>query len=165
MDLFAVRFVSSCFCSLIIQLLEKSRIRTSFGTTNHAAPSSPLELDHKRCKSPCSSMKLTLYHERETHRHQLFYLGLLTAGVLVFFRQGWPFLVRGSPYLSPLHTVTAPLAILITYFSFFLASAADPGRLNSQNAHGFTRLHPYDNVIFPPKNCETCKIPRFFSFL
>ena len=83
--------------------------------------------------------------------------------MLIFGRQGWPFLWRGdSPYLqSAVHLFTVPAGILLTYGCFFMASAADPGRIGAGNVRGFMRLMPYDHCIFPPKRCDTCDLPRY----
>ena len=53
-----------------------------------------------------------------------------------------------------------PAGILLTYGCFFMASAADPGRIGAGNVRGFMRMMPYDHCIFPPKHCDTCDLPR-----
>jgi hypothetical protein len=53
-----------------------------------------------------------------------------------------------------------PFSVVWAYRSFWLASTSDPGRITEANHDRALRLYPFDNVIFTPKPCRTCKFTR-----
>eukprot|EP00962_Isochrysis_galbana_P032415 scaffold10647_cov113-Isochrysis_galbana.AAC.13 len=64
-----------------------------------------------------------------------------------------------NPRLSAWHGYTPYPAVGVGLLSFFLACYCDPGTISAASLHRFSR-EPYDGVIYKPKMCPTCMIPR-----
>lgn len=88
---------------------------------------------------------------------QLFYLGLVLSGLALFMYSCFPFVA--NPRLSAWHGYTPYPAVGVGLLSFFLACYCDPGTISAASLHRFSR-EPYDGIIYKPKMCPTCMIPR-----
>jgi hypothetical protein len=53
-----------------------------------------------------------------------------------------------------------PVIITFTYACFFIASSIGPGEINANNVRRALEVYPYDHLLFDPKTCGTCKIPK-----
>jgi palmitoyltransferase ZDHHC4 len=90
---------------------------------------------------------------------QLFYLGLVGGGVVTFVLCAGPY-VLDPRYVHPAHVPFIPAAIVATLASFWLACRSSPGRLTPANAAAALQTYPHDGLLFIPKDCPTCKLPR-----
>jgi hypothetical protein len=88
---------------------------------------------------------------------QLFYLGLVFSGLALFMYSSFPFVA--NPRLAEWHTYSPYPAVSAGLLSFFLACYCDPGTISAASLHRFSR-EPFDGVIYKPKMCPTCLIPR-----
>jgi len=92
---------------------------------------------------------------------QLFFLGLLLGGIAAFCYSALPYVLDPAHrYVHPLHRLVIPLAIGASLLSFYLACRSDPGELTARNLRRAMDRYPVDYVIYVPKECGTCKIPR-----
>lgn len=89
---------------------------------------------------------------------QVFYLTLVFGGYWAF--DSTCFDRIPGPYVSSFHRLAAPLAVLASLAAFFAASFCDPGAVTAQNVGRHLASYPFDGVIFTPKDCPTCRIPR-----
>ncbi|KAH8548560.1 DHHC palmitoyltransferase-domain-containing protein [Umbelopsis sp. PMI_123] len=89
---------------------------------------------------------------------QIFFLFLLTGSIYLFFISGWKEVP--GPFLSQFHVYFIPLEILFTYGCYYTACAADPGIITKENLQKYMDLYPYDGLIFEPRDCSTCKMPK-----
>mmetsp|Transcript_15878 Transcript_15878/g.48196 ORF Transcript_15878/g.48196 Transcript_15878/m.48196 type:complete len:329 (+) Transcript_15878:934-1920(+) len=67
--------------------------------------------------------------------------------------------LENNPRLSSYHTYTPYPAVAAGLASFVFACYVDPGTLTPASLHRFSR-EAYDGVIYTPKMCQTCMIPR-----
>jgi hypothetical protein len=56
-----------------------------------------------------------------------------------------------------------PVEILFTYGCYYTACAADPGIITKENLQKYMDLYPYDGLIFEPRDCSTCKMPKYVN--
>jgi hypothetical protein len=63
--------------------------------------------------------------------------------------------------ISTFTQFTVALTVLAPYVLLYLACAADPGYVSSQNVKNYIHLYPYDHALFHPgQECRTCRIPK-----
>lgn len=43
---------------------------------------------------------------------------------------------------------------------FAAASLSDPGTVTATNAAAFDALYPHDGLLFTPRHCDTCRLPK-----
>jgi hypothetical protein len=84
---------------------------------------------------------------------QLFYLVLVMGGLYIFN-------LSVAPHLDPLHNYLFVVIIPSPYIAFFLASVSNPGRITKQNFKVYQKMWPFDNILFAPKECYTCLLPK-----
>ncbi|KAJ3426661.1 palmitoyltransferase swf1 [Anaeramoeba flamelloides] len=90
----------------------------------------------------------------------MFYVVLMGGSLFIFFRDLYP-IVIDSPVLGKVHGfVYIPIIFVLLVFSFLKAALTDPGTINKQNVESYLELYPYDNQLFFPRECETCKIMK-----
>ncbi|CAO3642888.1 unnamed protein product [Cunninghamella blakesleeana] len=77
------------------------------------------------------------------------------AGFLVFALPHVP-----GIYLNPFHLVLIPIQIIWLYLSYFIACAADPGKVNEKNVNAYIDQFPYDGLLYIEKDCWTCNIQK-----
>ncbi|KAI9034298.1 DHHC palmitoyltransferase-domain-containing protein [Hyaloraphidium curvatum] len=89
----------------------------------------------------------------------MFFLTLLTIGVVVFVKDGLPKLPNKN--IGPFLTYTTVWPTIITvYASFFLAMFSSPGRVTPRNVHRALELYEYDHVLYSPRQCATCGLQK-----
>ena len=57
------------------------------------------------------------------------------------------------------HRYSAYATMITGILIFILASFSDPGTVTAASLHRFSRV-PFDDVIYSPKMCRTCMLPR-----
>ncbi|KAK4135020.1 zf-DHHC-domain-containing protein [Trichocladium antarcticum] len=82
----------------------------------------------------------------------IFFLLLLVVGEFLYLPAAWPL-------LSPLHKVSASIAIVLPYVFLYLAAFSDPGTITPQNHIPEMARYPYDFTLFHPgAHCATCRL-------
>jgi hypothetical protein len=109
-----------------------------------------------RCKKFFGSVE-TVFCWRPNPLLQLFYLALMGGGFIIFALHSLPFFP--NPRLEWWHRYTAYATMVGGVMIFLAASFADPGVITAANLHRFSRV-PFDQVLYEPKICRTCHIPR-----
>eukprot|EP00899_Mesostigma_viride_P006860 jgi/Mesvir1/16175/Mv08440-RA.1 len=89
---------------------------------------------------------------------QIFYLSIVAAAYYVFHDQTFPY-IPGA-HLSGIHRFTIPGTVLLAQVTFCLTSFLDPGTLTSQNVSAQRDIYCFDHMLYNPKVCDTCGIPR-----
>ena len=64
-----------------------------------------------------------------------------------------------NPHLAEWHRYSAYAVMLGGYTIFLVASFADCGTVTAASVHRYSRV-PFDNVLYKPKICRTCMVPR-----
>ncbi len=91
---------------------------------------------------------------------QLFYLGILTTALVLFFIHGYGKLP--NPVIGPWQTnYIIPSIIALTYYSFYKCSTVDPGRITQDNLQSALDMYPYDYILYTPKQCQTCQRSKY----
>ncbi|KAF3905275.1 hypothetical protein ABW21_db0206223 [Orbilia brochopaga] len=86
---------------------------------------------------------------------QLFYLGLVSGGLYLFYLGGWPRI------WSPVHSFCVPIVASLPYISLYLASYSDPGFITRENHEQAMKLYPFDFSNFKPGyHCSTCHFEK-----
>ena len=88
---------------------------------------------------------------------QLFYIALMGGGFVLFYQNSLP--LMPNPWLPYWHRMSAYAWMACGVLLFVAASFADPGCVSAANLHRFSRV-PYDNVLYSPRFCRTCNVPR-----
>ena len=88
---------------------------------------------------------------------QLFYLGLMSGGFILFALQSLPYFP--NPRLSWWHRYTAYATMVGGVLIFVAACYADPGVVTASSLHRYSRV-PFDDALYAPKMCRTCMLPR-----
>uniref|UniRef100_A0A6T0DJF2 Palmitoyltransferase n=1 Tax=Chrysotila carterae TaxID=13221 RepID=A0A6T0DJF2_CHRCT len=110
----------------------------------------------KRCAAACEYVD-DVCCWRPNPLLQLFYLSLMGGGFILYYMHCLPHIPNTR--LSAWHRLSSYAAMLGGFVIFFLASFCDPGTVTSANLHRFSTVH-FDNVIYKPKMCTTCMLPR-----
>ncbi|KAL0075120.1 DHHC palmitoyltransferase-domain-containing protein [Phycomyces blakesleeanus] len=50
-----------------------------------------------------------------------------------------------------------PAHIGVLYYSYYMACTADPGIITANNHQSYMDHYKYDNLLYEPKECTTCK--------
>ena len=88
---------------------------------------------------------------------QLFYLALMGGGFALFWLNSLQHIP--NPRLPVWHRYSAYATMITGILIFILASFSDPGTVTAASLHRFSRV-PFDDVIYSPKMCRTCMLPR-----
>jgi len=88
----------------------------------------------------------------------MFFAFLFTGSLYLFFISGWKEVP--GPFLSQFHVYFIPVEIFFTYACYYIACAADPGIITKDNVQKYLDMYPYDGLIFEPRDCSTCKMPK-----
>ncbi|KAL1523796.1 hypothetical protein AB1Y20_018719 [Prymnesium parvum] len=88
---------------------------------------------------------------------QLFYVALMGGGFTLFCLHSLPHMP--NPRLPEWHRFSAYATMLTGIVIFIFASFADPGTITPARLHRFSQV-PFDGVIYAPKMCRTCMVPR-----
>lgn len=89
---------------------------------------------------------------------QILFSILLTTALIIFFTHGWPLLPNA--YVPSYHLYFIPPAIALLIGSFLATSFTDPGIITAHNVNQALRTYEYDYVLFFPKDCSTCVLPK-----
>lgn len=90
----------------------------------------------------------------------VFYLTLLTGGVLVFVLEARKLLFV-SNYIRPFHVYIIPLLVIAPYVTLYRVATSDPGRITEHNLNKYLQLYPFDDLIFLPRQiCRTCHFEK-----
>ncbi|KAH7119737.1 palmitoyltransferase swf1 [Dendryphion nanum] len=121
----------------------------------HHIPSAFRKLDVLLTNGRITSGGSRLGHYLMYEKHpvvMIFFLGLVTASVVLFIPVIWEFLPWYHKLLVP---VVVPLPYVFTYLS---ATRNSDAYINELNHAAQMRLYPYDRVLYYPGNpCKTCK--------
>lgn len=89
---------------------------------------------------------------------QLTYLGLSIGGYYIFYLQAFEYIP--NPLVPSIHKYVGSILYLIALSTFFAASLKQPGQVTPKNSDEYTKLFPYDNILFKEAACRTCKIQK-----
>ncbi|KAJ5071959.1 palmitoyltransferase swf1 [Anaeramoeba ignava] len=89
----------------------------------------------------------------------IFYLVVLFGGLTIFFISVFPEMFF-CPTLSNLHIFYLIIILSLVFGSFLICVYSDPGIITSENVNNYLKLYPYDYMIYLPKECSTCKLPK-----
>jgi len=87
---------------------------------------------------------------------QALYLALSIGGYIVYFLEGFQYIP--NPMIPEFHKYLGSLLYLVALITFFLASTKSPGVVTRHNSSKYQSLFKYDNLIFKPVECRTCKL-------
>ncbi|KAF7722339.1 hypothetical protein EC973_003429 [Apophysomyces ossiformis] len=65
-------------------------------------------------------------------------------------------------YLHHFHLYLIPAEIVWLYASYYIACNAEPGTITSNNVQSYLDHFPYDNLLYHPKECQTCKLQKLY---
>ncbi|KAI9190189.1 palmitoyltransferase swf1 [Blastocladiella emersonii ATCC 22665] len=85
---------------------------------------------------------------------QIFYLGLVSLGTLMFMARAWDQIPNVS--VSSAHKPFVLVSIAMAYITFFAACWSNPGRIDASNHAAHAALWEYDHVLYAPFECRTC---------
>ncbi|KAI9499326.1 DHHC palmitoyltransferase-domain-containing protein [Zychaea mexicana] len=89
---------------------------------------------------------------------QIFFLFLTGGSIGLFLKYALPNIP--GIYLHPVHLYIIPAQILSLYASYYFACATDPGIVTKDNIQQFLDHYQYDGLLYEPKDCTTCHIPK-----
>ncbi|ORY94113.1 DHHC palmitoyltransferase-domain-containing protein [Syncephalastrum racemosum] len=89
---------------------------------------------------------------------QIFFLVLTAGSIALFLTHAKPHIP--NIYLRPMHSVIIPVQIVGLYVVYFVACMADPGIVTKENVARLLEIYPYDHIIYEPKDCSTCQLPK-----
>ena len=87
---------------------------------------------------------------------QIFYLTLVVGGYIVFLYSANHLMIL-CPTLGWYHEYTAHMGVMVTVYTFLLASMANAGRVTPGNAAIIEKSFEYDGFLYVKKDCRTCK--------
>ncbi|KAH7312353.1 DHHC palmitoyltransferase-domain-containing protein [Stachybotrys elegans] len=84
----------------------------------------------------------------------IFFLAIMIVSEYMFLPQVWH-------DIGWFTKSTAAMTVAAPYILLYLACAADPGYITSQNVRYHMQLYPYDYTLFHPgRECRTCRLPK-----
>lgn len=89
---------------------------------------------------------------------QIIYLLLSVGGYLVYVFYGFPFIP--NPYVHPIHMYFGSVVYFVALTTFILACINPPGAVTKKNLTQTLAFFKYDNVMYSPNDCHTCKIQK-----
>jgi len=90
---------------------------------------------------------------------QIFYLCLILGGYVLVLKDGLHYIP--GPFVAWYHRYIPHLAIVVTLSVFTTCSYINPGKISPKSdIQPFLDSFPYDNMIYTPKTCSTCKVQR-----
>ncbi|KAF6257181.1 DHHC palmitoyltransferase-domain-containing protein [Scenedesmus sp. NREL 46B-D3] len=89
---------------------------------------------------------------------QITYITTITAGYGLY----WQYVFRLLPtqHAAEHHIYTGTAAVCAVLSLFLQASFSEPGRVTADTAAACLAAYPPDGVLFAPKQCSTCALPR-----
>ena len=93
--------------------------------------------------------------ERANPVMQLVYLSLVIGGYYVFVAYGWDLI---GLYVHPAHAFVLPTVMTLCLMQWLRTCWSDPGVINESNLEAHYRAHPFDGVLYRPKECPTMRI-------
>lgn len=93
--------------------------------------------------------------ERANPVMQLVYLSLVIGGYYVFVAYGWDLI---GLYVHPAHAFVLPTVMTLCLMQWLRTCWSDPGVINESNFEAHYRAHPFDGVLYRPKECPTMGI-------
>lgn len=88
---------------------------------------------------------------------QLFYLGLMGGGFVLYWTHSCP--QMPNPRLPLWHKILSYFVTAGGLAVFTAACCSDPGTITASSLHRYSRV-PYDGALYTPKMCRTCMLPR-----
>eukprot|EP01125_Pyxidicula_operculata_P022886 TRINITY_DN9659_c0_g1_i1.p2 TRINITY_DN9659_c0_g1~~TRINITY_DN9659_c0_g1_i1.p2 ORF type:complete len:294 (+),score=17.63 TRINITY_DN9659_c0_g1_i1:1498-2379(+) len=88
----------------------------------------------------------------------IFYYCLVGGGYIMFLIWGMHFVP--GPYLPIEHKYIFHVFVWAVLLWFTHVSYCDPGQVNQETEQKHLSKYHYDNVLYVPRKCETCKIDR-----
>lgn len=89
---------------------------------------------------------------------QLLYLALSLGGYTVFMHYGFP--LMPNMFIDEYHIYIGSAIYFLALVSFISACLASPGIVTKQNLKDHLGVFKYDNVLFKPRDCGTCKFQK-----
>ena len=89
---------------------------------------------------------------------QILYLLLSVGGFFIYCMFG--FVHLPNPYLSYSHVHYGTVVFAICLYSFMKTSFTSPGVVTKATEPKLKDVFPMDNLLYTPKDCSTCKIPK-----
>lgn len=89
---------------------------------------------------------------------QLIYLALSLGGYTVFLHYGFPFMP--NMFVDEYHIYIGSFLYFLALMSFFASCLASPGIIKKSNLKDHLKLFKYDNILYKPTDCGTCKFQR-----
>jgi len=117
-------------------------------------------ITRRLCGPRCQSVMLKVERRccwRPNPLLQLFYIALMGGGFVIYYQKSLPLVP--NPRLALFHRYNGFFVMAGGLLVFVLASFCDPGGITAANLHRFSRV-PFDNVLYEPKFCKTCQLPR-----
>ena len=90
--------------------------------------------------------------ERANPFMQLVYLSLVIGGYYVFVAYGFDLI---GLYVHPAHAFVLPTVMTLSLMQWLRVCWSDPGVINASNLEAHYRAHPFDGVLYRPKECPT----------
>ncbi|CAK7905862.1 palmitoyltransferase Swf1p [[Candida] anglica] len=91
----------------------------------------------------------------------VFYVSVITGCFYLFFTETYLEVLPLNIKHSIFHNLYIFATITLVYLSTILVTYTDPGRISSSTmAHRASTFFPYNDLIFHPKDCATCKLPK-----
>ncbi|KAI8093380.1 DHHC palmitoyltransferase-domain-containing protein [Halteromyces radiatus] len=89
---------------------------------------------------------------------QIFFILLTSVSIGGFLKHALPHIP--GIYLHPIHLYIIPFQIICLYISYYIACTSDPGTVTEKNVQFYMDLFPYDGLLYTPKVCPTCHLPK-----
>ncbi len=90
---------------------------------------------------------------------QSIYVLLAVGGFYVYIIHGFPLVP--NQYLGSSHKITGSILVLLCYYSYYKASATDPGFITQENKQTAFHKFEFDYVLFEDGNiCRTCNFEK-----
>eukprot|EP00826_Nyctotherus_ovalis_P064799 TRINITY_DN9512_c0_g1_i6.p1 TRINITY_DN9512_c0_g1~~TRINITY_DN9512_c0_g1_i6.p1 ORF type:complete len:369 (-),score=36.10 TRINITY_DN9512_c0_g1_i6:102-1208(-) len=87
------------------------------------------------------------------------YVGITYGGIAVFLLRGVvPFLP--SEQIGPVHILFCCILMISSLASFLFLVSTDPGKITRNSIKLLQKKYPYDNFLFKPTECPTCKLTK-----
>ena len=89
---------------------------------------------------------------------QMTYLLLSIGGYTVFYIYGFEYIP--NPLVPEMHKYVGSFLYFIALLTFIAASIVPPGFVTKNSLENNLNLFKYDNQLFSPSDCQTCKIQK-----
>eukprot|EP01027_Heterolobosea_sp_BB2_P024142 GEZU01036337.1.p1 GENE.GEZU01036337.1~~GEZU01036337.1.p1 ORF type:complete len:478 (+),score=123.00 GEZU01036337.1:25-1434(+) len=89
---------------------------------------------------------------------QLVYVCIMTVGTFLFLH--YVYYEFPNMYLPSYHSYTSLISIIISYATFIIACASDPGVVTPENERMHQKIFGYDYLLYIPKDCPATNVTR-----